>query len=75
MTDISSGSDQPLSNSTHVAVVSTGTEGAAIPIQVQKITQYLFGKADQGTADASDDVPFVLMPTSCAAKTFGVTAS
>jgi hypothetical protein len=75
VTDISTGSDQQLSNSTHVDVVGTGTEGAAVPIQVQKITQYLFGRADQGTASTADDAPFVLMPTSCAAKTFGVTAS
>lgn len=48
---------------------------AVIPVQVRRITQRLFGVADQGTADTSDDVPFVSLPTSCGTHTMGVTTT
>jgi hypothetical protein len=48
---------------------------AVIPVQVRRITQRLFGYADQGTAATADDVPFVTLPTSCGTKTMTVTTT
>ena len=42
-----------------------------IPVQVRQLTQDLFARADQGTADTADDIPFVVLPTSCGAKVLG----
>ena len=48
---------------------------AVIPVQVRRISQRLFGYADQGTQTTDDDVPFVTLPTSCGAKTMSVTTT
>jgi hypothetical protein len=37
-------------------------------VQVRMLEQNLSGFADQGTADKGDDVPFLVLPTSCAEK-------
>jgi hypothetical protein len=74
-TSIASGADEQLAPASVVRVRTTGSKLADSPIQVRSITQTLFGKADQGTAASGDDTNFILMPTSCAAETFGVDAS
>jgi hypothetical protein len=49
--------------------------GPGLSIQVQQLTQHLFGSALQATADGSDDAPFVTLPTSSGAKTFAADAT
>ena len=41
------------------------------PIQVRQLVQHLWGYADQGTADGSDDKPFINLPSSCGDKGIG----
>ena len=69
--DIKSGADEPLSPTVDVLAPVGGSlvRAGKAPIQVQRLTQTLFGSADQGTAAAADDLPFVTLPTSCSLKT------
>jgi hypothetical protein len=69
LTSVADGSDKPLSPVLNVRKQSDGSVAAQIPIQVQRQVQTLFGSADQGTADTSDDRPFIVLPTSCTTKT------
>ena len=52
-----------------------GGPDGTFPLQVQRLTQHLFGSADQGTESAADDLPFMTMPTSCGAKTLSSDAT
>ena len=76
--DIKSGAEAPLSPTVDVLAPVPGpalSRVAKAPIQVQKLTQSLFGSADQGTAGTTDDKPFMTLPTSCSAKTLSSDAT
>jgi hypothetical protein len=60
--DISTGTDQPLPSSLPVRN-SSGTQVGAMTVQVRRLTQTLFGYADQGSSSTADDTPFVTLPT------------
>lgn len=69
--DVKTGTDQPLSPTIDILAPVPGPALARVqkaPIQVRTLTQNLFGLADQGTAETSDDVAFMTLPASCSAK-------
>lgn len=74
-TSVATGADEDLAPVSNVRSSTTGALLTGVPIQVRSLTQTLFGNADQGTAAAADDKPFVTLPTSCAAKTLGADAA
>ncbi len=68
-TSIADGTDQPLASTSNIRLSASGVKAGESRLQVQRLTQTLFGSADQGTAAATDDKPFVYLPSNCAAKT------
>ena len=50
---------------------SGNIRAAKTPVQVRQLTQHLWGYADQGTSDTSDDKPFINLPSSCGDKGIG----
>ena len=68
-TSIADGTDKDLAATSNIRNSATGTKAGESRLQVQRLTQILFGFADQGTATKDDDKPFIYLPTSCASKT------
>ena len=75
--DVKSGADEELSKTLNVLDGDGGSvaQDSTFPLQVQRLTQNLFGSADQGTESTADDLPFMTMPTSCGAKTLSSDAT
>lgn len=73
--------DGPLPAKLGILVPGTGGDlrrapaGASPDVQVRELRQTLFGVADQGTPAAGDDRAFLVLPTSCAAKSIEAEAA
>ena len=72
---VAEGHDEELAPVSNVRSSANGVLLASVPIQVRSLTQNLWGSADQGTEDASDNQSFVTLPTSCTAKKVSAHAS
>lgn len=67
--------EENLARTTSIRVSANGAKAGEVPIQVRALTQNLFGFADQGTEDRTDNGAFVRLPTSCLPKTLSASAS
>lgn len=74
-TSVAEGEDHELAKVTNVRSRTTGVIAGQLSIQVRSLTQNLWGAADQGTSATADDKGFVLLPTSCGAKTLRADSS